>query len=395
MYRLSLLSLIVCLSACNLFESTEGDSRFDSGSAADVSQPDMTSDTGDVETPSDAGEDVRVPDDVGIDAGPCPNADLLTDPDNCGECGRRCYGDTCSDGACDVYIFAEGSENLSDIVTDNEWVYWSRIDPGAVYRKAKAGGETEILAATEDNDRQFSAEFLELTLTDVFFSMQNSGTFGHGGAVFRVSKTGGSASPITNAVSDGARDFVIASNSVWLAHSRQGAVYQIPLSGGDVERVLGKDTYDVIEINSSLYVADEDGISKLSLTNSDDVPIFDASAAGQIVSDGTMIYATGGSSVIQVDPQDDTFSILANSLPNADGLAVDSANVYVVLRGDSGSVVAIPKDEGRDPIVIASSLPSPRHITVDETDIYWTNQGIEGDNGFEPDTGLILRVPRL
>jgi hypothetical protein len=40
-----------------------------------------------------------------VDTAACPDADVATDPKNCGQCGVVCASDKCFDGACDHYVF--------------------------------------------------------------------------------------------------------------------------------------------------------------------------------------------------------------------------------------------------------------------------------------------------
>lgn len=75
----------------------------------------------------------------------CDGADLLTDPNNCGECGYSCGGGTCGDGVCGPSTLATGQDKPSGLAVDDAHVVWTtegamKGDPTGTIAACGVGG---------------------------------------------------------------------------------------------------------------------------------------------------------------------------------------------------------------------------------------------------------------
>jgi hypothetical protein len=92
---------------------------------------------GGVDAAADAAMDVVSESTEGCDAGP-------SDPNNCGVCGRSCFGGACDGGICQPIVLADNQQLPVAIAVDDTFVYWSD------YRGPDSGGIGQIWAATKD-----------------------------------------------------------------------------------------------------------------------------------------------------------------------------------------------------------------------------------------------------
>jgi hypothetical protein len=107
------------VAACASLACSEKFPRVDGG-AADGGQ------TGDVAQTADADDDatssVDAPGDAPVDAS-C-NADLTSDPNNCGTCGHSCRYGACALGRCESWLVASAG-NVVQLAADTSYVAWS------------------------------------------------------------------------------------------------------------------------------------------------------------------------------------------------------------------------------------------------------------------------------
>ena len=90
---------------------------------------------------------------------------------------------------------------------------------------------------------------------------------------------------------------------------------------------------------------------------------------------------------------------LAGGFETAVGVAVDNRNAYVTSYGPSmgctealGSVVAVSLATGAT-TVLAAELLCPGQVLVDDTGVYWVNNG--AGTAETPGDGSVMRVPKL
>jgi hypothetical protein len=86
--------------------------------------------------------------DVAVDAAACvPDASFASDPENCGRCGRSCFGATCVGGDCTPEVFATGAIGAVGIAIDDAGVYVAAFNSGDVLKLDRTtGGDAGLLA---------------------------------------------------------------------------------------------------------------------------------------------------------------------------------------------------------------------------------------------------------
>ena len=70
---------------------------------------------------------------TGGSAGGC-SADLQTDPNNCGSCGRSCLGAVCVAGECQPELVAAAVHGSTDLALTGPAIYWGNTVSGRLYR---------------------------------------------------------------------------------------------------------------------------------------------------------------------------------------------------------------------------------------------------------------------
>lgn len=94
--------------------------------------------------------------------------DVWNDPENCGTCGKNCFGGTCSNGVCsqDLELVAEANGFVTGLLVGGNYVYWSTSGtPGNVYRALKIGGAAELLGSDQDGQ----AALMAITPSDLIY----------------------------------------------------------------------------------------------------------------------------------------------------------------------------------------------------------------------------------
>jgi hypothetical protein len=76
----------------------------------------------------------------------CAQADVASDPSNCGACGHSCQGGACLAGACQPVMLAtpSGGHTIQDLAIDDTSVYWGEMVSG-VGQVSKAGADAHYL----------------------------------------------------------------------------------------------------------------------------------------------------------------------------------------------------------------------------------------------------------
>jgi hypothetical protein len=129
----------------------------------------------------------------------------------------------------------------SDVALDATHVYWAFRDSGTVWRRAKAGGATELLITGQDGINR-----LALTATEVLWTNDLLDN------VMRMPKAGGAPVAIATGQT-GAYDLAVDATHVYWADQLGQGLRRAPLAGGAVEtlvpggapRMLALDATDV------------------------------------------------------------------------------------------------------------------------------------------------------
>lgn len=103
---------------------------------------------------------------------------VLGDFINCGSCGHKCYGGTCSSGQCskDVQLVAESPGQVHSLDLDTTDVYWSTSSGTVgIYRAPKSGGAPILLASEKGYPVKVNATMVLWALNNTVKAMPKSG----------------------------------------------------------------------------------------------------------------------------------------------------------------------------------------------------------------------------
>jgi hypothetical protein len=178
--------------------------------------------------------------------------------------------------------------------------------------------------------------------------------------------------------------YTYESRLYWVSSTAPGAVGRCPLAGSTgcsyEPGVLVNPPGSIVAsgLNGTTYVNNPDSVV------ADNTGVYWTNAGSRNLLDGSVVVcrATGCGSP---GPQ-----ILSTSLARPRGIALDETYVYWVDEGlgpdpDTGLVLRIPKVGGTAQ-KIADHQGSPAYIAVDGTNVYWTNRG-SGDVMVWPKSG--------
>jgi hypothetical protein len=406
------------LGACSLLlpfgdldsANADGGSASADGGSVDAVPPDALT-HGDASSRGD-GDSAEAAPDSGAADGPnpetCTASSLLTDPNNCGTCGRICCGIVCIDGGClpGVPRTLEAPSNAPYAIAvdpDGTAVYWSHVDGdagSAIVRMEKATLATRKIVGHLGDVNAIAAG-----PTDVYVVDNGSG------AVGLVPKDGGAFVPIhTGEINP--RGIAVDSSHVWWteagygsAGSNNGNVRRAGLDGSNPQVAYsGRVGPDGIAVSGDTLVwtefeSNDVAVGSTAGGSAPTTTFPNENRARAIVADGPNVFFTdytysvvrrfvlGGSpQTIDTTPQN----------TGADGIALDANFVYWVARSAAGSLWATPRD-GQPHTSLAQNLLCPTQVAVDDACVYWIEEGAcdyPTDSRVDAGTGRVMRIDK-
>ncbi len=328
----SALALYACASLAGV--SNYSDAPCAGGTCADAETPDQS-------TAADSG----------TDADAC-TADLSQDGKNCGQCGHDCLGGICVAGACRPAIIATGQTYPTVLLRSDSFLLWPNYFGNAIRKLPIDVGQ----ACFGDGCPNLASGANVVS---------PNGLSSSGGFVYWADSIQSANGVVMRAPLDGGSSEIIAGQQPWpQATATHGAyvywtnrfgmnwVARTPLAGGAVD-VVASGNYEgatgVTIDESFVYWSNYDkGLfyrTPVDTTCAGDACVWmsvGASAAGQLVADGSYIYA-----------------------------AISSG--YDGTR--NGSILRIPKSCGDRScaVPIAMGLFDPQGIALDDTSLYWVD----------------------
>jgi hypothetical protein len=298
--------------------------------------PDGSIDDVSVDVAFDGGGVVDAPADVHDAAATC-DADIASDPTNCGRCNHDCLGGACYQGQCGPVTIASGLYNTGAIAVDGAKIYWGAAGAG-IYDCPKSGcdgGAPELFAATS---QPFA---IALDSSDVYFIGQDSAI-----AVYDCPKSG--CTKPTTLVSTIASDtYALAVDSTDVYIGSNGILRCARGGCGDAPATLVTASYGVTDLaidTTTVYF-----------------PYFTFSAMLSCPKTGCALPTT-----------------LASSQPSASRVTAFGGEIFWIDRGatdTSGSLMRCTPSTCYAATQVTSGRLNPWAIAVDASGIYWVDLG--------------------
>jgi len=301
-------------------------------------------------------------------------AQLASDPQNCGACGHDCLGGTCTAGKCDPFALATLQSTPWSIAVDATHVYWTNRagSAGSVQRVPIAGGAVQPLASNQND-----SDGLAINSNNVYWANVGGGTVNMtmkagggaittvasgqlapagvaatdsivvwtnwtGNSIWKANANGTGASVVTTtSVAQSLNPHRIATNGshIWWTSWGNGRVRRVAVGGGAVTEIASSQDHPLGIAVDGTYAF---------WTNDYDAKVMRADVAG---GGGVTTMATG-----QNKPS---------------GVAVDASYVYFT-SSDLGVVRRMLKN-GSTIETLATGQGAPTFLAVDAVSVYWTN----------------------
>jgi hypothetical protein len=308
--------------------------------------------------------------------------DVESDPNNCGACGRSCFGAACTATACAPLQLAPAAMPFG-IATDGKMVYWTNnVVAGSVMAVGVDGGAPTQLAGAQSSPRD-----IVFQNNTVYWTNDAAGTW----QIHSVLATGGNPQLLFSGMGSPKGLTVDSDSDVdWAATDATGAynVYftqgGVPADGGPPTPLattpdqLGGITSD----SNNIYWTDSSlGAIYVYVVSTGSMPNKLGGIAGplQIAVDTASIYVTTTSGGVATTPITTAApAYLATGLSQPYGIALDDNFVYFTDR--AGSVLKASKGsvDGGAPTVLATGQNNPTNLAVDNVAVYWTNNAVAG-----------------
>ena len=362
--------------------------------------------------------------DAGEDGPTTCVADLTGDPKNCGRCNHACLGGTCQSSRCQPLKLADGLAIPEGLAVSGADVFVTEFDLNRIVRFGKnaLGPCTSAplpsqCVFTEDQANVFKPTAMGIDATDIYWANAGSGNFHEIRSCPQAGCGGQAAKLIANLGRDAfghlfgsgvlPLDLVVKDGLVFWPESNGGAIRSAPVGGGTVTTYLDSSNFMPLAIavdGTSVFFTDD---TNQHATRIQAVPrdgsARDGGAVKVIASTPARPHGIGLTTTgnlywtipFIVQPGD---GLVQASSKTADGgapigavatgqidpgaLMVDAANVYWLVAGAANAATGMvlycplsgcPND---GPIILAKEQRFPRHITQDESAIYWSNEGL-------------------
>jgi hypothetical protein len=354
------------------------------------------------------------PQDAGFDGdSPC-SADLNSDANNCGRCGRSCGPTACSAGRCAPQIIAEGLNGPNNLFLANgrQYVRSARHVPGEGFHdmlgwSAVTGGPFTLVRLSNSDPR-------------VARPGERGGLSQGAGYLFYIVNCAVARAQLDASVVLDTADVFCGSSLP--THASGGVYYKRggglissrPLSQfGDTNAATDQpfasvpgEIRSIVEFGGGLAVATENLVTTLPVTNPNAqveiasaqqnviglAALGDTLAWARVRADGpAMVWARPGQAQIDVVP------LSMDLVPT--GVALDETHAYFAARGakPGTGVVGRVDRSSKAMEILAQGENEPGDVAVDGTHVYWVDRGtFDADAGPDaaPQDGSIRRVPK-
>lgn len=275
-----------------------------------------------------------------------------------------------------MVALACGQSSPAGIAVRNGIVYWvNNVAGGSVMSVPATGGVPTTIASNQDYPWAVAVDGNNVYWTNYDgASAIFVGTPTNAGTVMEVPLGGGTPVTLASAL-QGPWGIAVDAANVYFTTAGGNKVKSVPIdSGGNGPvTILAEDQYTPTAIAvdaSNVYWVNE---SEVSSSN------FGAVMSVPKDSDG------GVAPTVIVQP--------GATYDTPTGLAVNAASVFFTNNVDSGDVESAPLGGGAPPTVLASGQINPFSITLDENNVYWTNNSASTGGGQGSGADSVASIP--
>ena len=315
-------------------------------------------------------------------AGGCV-ADLKADAENCGACGKSCFGGTCTDGLCGPAVLdAPKNGTPRTIAANDSAVFWGD-SIGFVKRMDLPHGTPKQIGA--------KAGVIDDLVIDANNAYWVSGNTISG---YQVPLDGGTAITLFNALNSSSSVAVSAKDVYVGANGSPGAIRRYPIGGGPYGALVAANWVAALVVDGDVaywisydYSQQEPStVSSIALAGGTRKDL--ATNVGYVVGlavDATHVYWVDGNggTVSRVPKGGGTPATIASGLDGPRQVAVRGELAFVTVEGASsgtGTIVQVPISGG-SPVVIASDQDHPGDVCATAAGVFWVNAGTSGSGG--------------
>lgn len=340
--------------------------------------------------------DARVDGGGGGDAATC-NADLASDPANCGACGHSCLGGACQGRQCQPFVVATGLAGPAHLATDGAGTLFVATNDGAVRSCPTKGCGASAAKVTE-----LGLDGGNPILTGLAVAAGNVYFVGYYTGALYMCPTAGCARPtvITSGIPNPFH-LAVDSTNVYFLSASVPYVGRCPLpscASGAVR--MGSDGlkayYGTVAEGPYVYwygggpnqQFDHSILYRIPKTAVDGGPeallqdrtikFSGPTDTNLAVLGGDLYFAEDGpdsgtpaGTISRMSPPSGAPSVVVGNLPPTRGIAVDAEHVYFVSYS-SGTVSRCARAGCTTPTVLASAQDTPTGPLLTSDAVYWT-----------------------
>jgi hypothetical protein len=323
----------------------------------------------------------------------CPSADLATNAENCGRCGRSCLGKACRDSMCEPELITQGHGSILALAVDDGAVYFNSSDQWLLGRADKNGAGAAVTYLLPEGGLRYPTTGL---LVDGPYVYASAYTPPGGAGARRILKAGGAPAETIDSCNTGWSLTVDATNVYWITGNCGGTprvrkrakeepdaaatVTSLPEEPGN-KYAFAKYAYQAID-ETDIYWVNKPEIRVLSKSYEENAASRVVFEAGDVSSEGAFraiavadrIYAMQGGRIIAVPKGGGQPVVLADGFPTGKdthaGLAVTEGVLYFTVP-DTGLVARVSTSGGAVE-TIAKDQKTPVALALDAKYIYWS-----------------------
>jgi hypothetical protein len=304
-----------------------------------------------------------------VEANGCETS-LSADSKNCGACGRDCRGGTCMNGVCPPVVLAQTADGPYGMTSDATTIYWASHASSSIWACEKTGcpnGARKVATVTG------TTYFVSSDDANVYFN-SNSGD-----AMYRCPKAGCVQATLLTSANAPTLSVVHQGNVYW--STNDGFVRSVPVDAVNATSTTpGSGLVDPAALlvdGSYIYVAlrSPGKVVRIPLVggNPEDVAT-SLSSPQSLAMDSSGLYIGTSTGEIKRTVNGVTTTFATGPGPVGFAIKLTADDVYWTASSANGAVLTAPKATGITR-VMAPNQAKPQALIVDETAVYWTNDG--------------------